>query len=115
MDCNIVVLAGHLATDPELRVFPSGTRMLHLLVTVRTPQPRRRVDVVPVSWWDPPDRDPSLERGSRVWVAGAVQRRFWSTSEARSSRIEVVAHHVESRSDVDDVPRPDPLDRHAGA
>lgn len=115
MDCNIVVLAGHLATDPDLRVFPGGTRLLHLLVTVRSREPRRRVDVVPVSWWDPPSGTDDLVRGSRIWVAGAVQRRFCSTGAAHRSRIEVVAHHVEARSDEDHVIRLHPVDDPAGA
>jgi hypothetical protein len=29
-----------------------------------------------------------------VWVAGAVQRRFWSGDDGRRSRIEVVAEQV---------------------
>lgn len=101
MDVNTVVLAGHLATDPELRVFSSGTRHLRLLVTVRSDRPRRRVDVVPVTWWDPPEPDVPLVRGHRVWVAGAVQRRFWSAAAPERSRIEIVAHHVEARIDED--------------
>lgn len=98
MDCNIVVLAGHLATDPDLRVFTTGTRLLQLLVTVRSPEPHRRVDVVPVAWWDPPEGIEGLIRGAGVWVAGGVQRRFWSSGAAHRSRIEVVAHHVEVRT-----------------
>ena len=99
MDLNIVVLAGHLATLPEVRQFTSGTRMARFLVTIRSTEPRRRVDVVPVTLWDPPSAvlDAALVVGQQVWVAGSVQRRFWSATDGRSSRIEVIAHTVELR------------------
>jgi len=97
MDFNIVVLAGKLAAPPELREFESGSRLVRSLITVRSTAPRRRVDVVPVTLWDP---DPEHEiltanAGEGVWASGAVQRRFWSSFEGRKSRLEVVANHVE--------------------
>ncbi len=96
MDLNLVVLAGRIATEPEVRTFPSGTTMIRYLVTVRSTEPRRRVDVVPVSLWDP---SPAIlerrdVRGRNVWVAGSVQRRFWSDSGDTRSRLEIVAHEV---------------------
>jgi len=96
MDLNLVVLCGRLATDPELRAFDSGTQLARLLVTVRSDEPRRRVDVVPVTLWDPTPEfleDPP-QKGGRVWVCGSVQRRFWETSDGRRSRLEVVAEQV---------------------
>lgn len=97
MDFNVVVLAGRLAAPLEHRTFESGSSLVRLLVTIRSMHPRKRVDVVPVTLWDP---DPSLvadapEPGRHVWVAGAVQRRFWEAGEGRRSRIEIVARHVE--------------------
>ena len=96
MDLNLVVLSGRLAAPPEIRQFDSGTRLARYLVTIRTDEPNRRIDVVPVTLWDPDpalvDADPSP--GTRVWVAGAVQRRFWSDTDGRRSRIEVVAEQV---------------------
>ena len=57
---------------------------------------RQRVDVIPVTLWDPPeslvDVEPAV--GSRLWVAGSVQRRFWSGADGRRSRLEVVADQV---------------------
>lgn len=99
MDINLVILFGRLSTDPELRVFDSGTRLLRYLVTVRVDYPRRRVDVVPVTLWDPPEElvaDPGT-KGQRVWVCGSVQRRFWEGPEGRRSRVEVVAEQVSPR------------------
>ena len=95
-DLNLVVLAGRLAAPPEIRQFESGTRLARYLVTVRTDEPSRRVDVVPVTLWDPDDAlvDADPAPGTRVWVAGAVQRRFWSGDDGRRSRLEVVAEQV---------------------
>lgn len=97
MDLNLVVLCGRLASVPELRVFDSGSRMVRLLVTVRIEEPERRIDVVPVTAWDPDPELETVEPGRRVWVCGAVQRRFWDGSEGRRSRLEVVAHKVDVR------------------
>ena len=99
MDQNLVVLAGTLATAPELREFDSGARLLRLLVTVRSDEPRKRVDVLPVTLWNPPASllDEKLERGRRVCVSGAAQRRFWEAKEGRRNRVEIVAEHVTAR------------------
>ena len=99
MDMNLVVLTGTLATAPELREFESGARLFRLLVTVRQDEPRKRVDVVPVTLWDPPADllAEKLERGRRVMVIGAAQRRFWEAKEGRKNRVEIVADHVSPR------------------
>lgn len=96
VDLNLMVLWGRLATDPELRIFDSGSRLLRYLVTTKTDHPRRRVDVIPVTLWDPDDdlvADPG-GKGQRVWVCGAVQRRFWEGTGGRQSRVEVVADQI---------------------
>ena len=56
----------------------------------------RRVDVLPVTLWDPADEviDAAPGPGTRVWVAGSVQRRFWSATEGRRSRLELIADQV---------------------
>lgn len=96
MDLNLVVLAGRLAAPPEIRQFESGSRLARYLITVRSEDPVNRVDVIPVTLWDPPpallDADPVP--GTRVWIAGSVQRRFWSAEEGRRSRLEVLADQV---------------------
>lgn len=96
MDLNLIVLCGRLAVDPEFRVFDSGTRLIRYLVTVRAEASRKRVDVVPVTLWDPPDdlADEPGEKGDRVWICGSVQRRFWESPDGRRSRVEVVAEQV---------------------
>ncbi len=98
MDLNLVVLAGRLAATPEVRVFEDGNTLTRILVTTRSEQPRKRIDVVPVVVWNDSatgDDLSSFERGDRVWVSGHIQRRFWSDDHSRRSRIEVVAAHVQ--------------------
>jgi single-strand DNA-binding protein len=99
MNLNLVVLAGRLAAPPEVRSFESGSRLARYLVTVRSERPRRRVDVVPVTLWDPDEEliENLPEAGAGVWVAGSVQRRFWTRDEGRRSRLEVVAQDVQIR------------------
>jgi single-strand DNA-binding protein len=103
VDLNLVVLAGRLAAPPEFRQFDSGAQLVRYLVTVRTEEPRRRVDVLPVTLWDPPtslvDADPAP--GRRVWVVGTIQRRFWSGEDGRRSRLEMIAEQVCVRDDDD--------------
>jgi single-stranded DNA-binding protein len=99
MDLNLVVLCGRLAVEPELKTFESGSRLLRLLVTIRSDWPKRRVDVVPVTLWDPPD-DLTGEmpvKGQRVWVCGSAQRRFWESPDGRRSRLEIVAEQVNTK------------------
>lgn len=96
MDLNLVVLFGRIATDPEIRVFDSGTRLIRYLITVRSRAPRKRVDVIPVTLWDPSDdqTDEPGEKNQRIWVCGSVQRRFWESPDGRRSRLEVVAEQI---------------------
>lgn len=102
MSINIVVLGGRLAVEPELRVFESGSSYLRFLVTTRSTEPRRRVDVIPVVLWNPDEvtiASLSDSNGKGIWVVGSVQRRFWTAPDGKASRIEVVAHAVEVRND----------------
>jgi single-stranded DNA-binding protein len=96
MDLNLIVMCGRLAVDGELRVFDSGTKLIRYLVTVRVDFPRSRIDVIPVTLWEPSDElvDQPGEKGQRVWVCGSVQRRHWEGPDGRRSRVEVVAEQV---------------------
>jgi single-strand DNA-binding protein len=96
MDLNLVVLVGRLAAPAELRVFETGSRLVRLLVSVKVTEPRERLDVVPVMWWEPSADaiDHLPEREQLVWVSGSLQRRFWDGPEGRRSRFEVVAEQV---------------------
>ena len=117
MDLNLIVIAGRIAAEPEILTFASGTRLLRLLVTVRSEEPRKRIDVLPVVLWDPSDDVVPAEpcRGMSVWVAGSVQRRFWSVGEGRTSRVEIVAHDVRIRSELTDDALQEPEGEEHGA
>ena len=93
---NLVILNGHLAAPAEVREFESGTRLMRFLLTVRIEAPRRRVDVIPVSLWNPIDDlvDEPPSTGASMWITGSVQRRFWEGVDGRRSRLEIVATHV---------------------
>lgn len=96
MDLNLTVLCGRLATDGTVQEFDSGGASVRYLVTTRVDHPRKRTDVIPVVLWDPPLEQlffPGL-KGERVWVCGAVQRRFKDSWDGRGSQIEVVAEQV---------------------
>lgn len=96
MDLNVVVLGGRLAAPAELRVFENGNRLMRCLLTVRSERPARRIDVVPVTLWDPPEglvASPPAP-GDRLMAIGTVQRRFWTATDGRRSRLEIVARRV---------------------
>lgn len=95
-DLNTTKLRGVIAAEPEIRVFDSGSRLIRYLITVRAERPRRRVDVIPVVIWDPTDEQVESpgEKGARIEIAGAVQRRFWESPDGRRSRLEVVAEKI---------------------
>lgn len=104
MDLNLVVLAGRLAAPPEITSTVAGRRLVRYLVTVTSKRPKRRVDVLPVTQWADQagvDEDCAVP-GRRIWVAGAAQRRFWDAEPGRRSRLEIVAHQIEIRSDPPD-------------
>lgn len=94
---NEVTLTGELAVDCEVKTYDSGARVARLLVTVRVDEPRRRVDVLPVTVWDSVDGFDELgelRRGDRVRVTGSLQRRYWDSQDGRRSRLEVIAESV---------------------
>ena len=104
MEHNLVSLAGRIAVEPEERSFESGAHLVRYLVTVRSDAPRRRVDVIPVTLWDPTPAhlSPHVSCGDHVTVVGMVQRRFWQAQEGRRSRLEIVAHHIEKQVETED-------------
>ncbi len=103
MDFNLFVLEGTVAAEPERRTFESGSSLVRYLVTTRTVEPRRRVDVLPVTMWNDDGASDAVTKGDRIWIAGSPQRRFWSADGSRRSRIELVAHHIKiGQNDVDE-------------
>ena len=91
---NRVEITGNMATAPEIKDLASGTVIARLLVTVRVEFPRRRVDVIPVTIWNPTANVEMIAKGDRVSVVGSIQRRYWESPDGRRSRMEVVARDV---------------------
>lgn len=108
MDFNVTAIGGRVAATPELREFESGAEQVRLLVTVRTTTPRRRVDVLPVTFWKDGDTDEwqtllGLDVGQAVWVTAQVQRRFWADPFGRRSQLDLVGMNIIThREDEDD-------------
>jgi single-stranded DNA-binding protein len=98
MDTNLVVLGGRIAAEPDLRFFDSGGTLLRCLITVRSDEPERRLDVIPVARWNPTEAERRLEPGDSVWVLGTAQRRFRSGPEGRHSSVEIIASAVTTRT-----------------
>jgi single-strand DNA-binding protein len=85
---NVVVLRGHITSEPRLRHLPSGTALLQLEVT--TPGDGAALSV-PVAWFDPTSE---FAPDDEVTVLGHVRRRFYRAGGTTQSRTEVVADRV---------------------
>jgi single-stranded DNA-binding protein len=89
---NLVVAVGRLSRPAELRMLPSGDRLVTLELTVR--RGSERAEGVPVSWFDPPARAADLDVDEEVLVVGRVRRRFFRNESGTQSRTEVVADAI---------------------
>jgi single-stranded DNA-binding protein len=94
VDVNVVVLMGRLSAPPE--VLRSDNTVVRLLIASRADAPTKRLDLLPVVWWNPTSdelgRIPPV--GSQVFVTGSVQRRYWEGPQGRRSRLELIADRV---------------------
>lgn len=89
---NLVVLVGRLARPPEVRLLPSGDRLVTYEITVA--RDGERAESVPVVWIEAPARAEELGVDETVTVVGRVRRRFFKTGGLTQSRTEVVAELV---------------------
>jgi single-strand DNA-binding protein len=90
VELDLVILSGHLSSDPTVRDLPSGDRMWSYEVTVR--EADRPASSVPVVLFA--DDGPAAVEGTRVAVVGRVRRRFFRSGGTTVSRTEVVADEV---------------------
>ena len=91
---NVVVLQGRLSRPSELRVLPSGDRLVAIELSVA--RPGSRTESVPVVWHEAPAAAESLDVDQEVVVVGRVRRRFFRAGGSTQSRTEVVAEAVVS-------------------
>ena len=89
---NVVVLQGRLSRPSQVRVLPSGDRLVALELSV--PREGARTESVPVVWHQAPPSAESLDVDHEVVVVGRVRRRFFRAGGATQSRTEVVAEAV---------------------
>jgi single-strand DNA-binding protein len=87
-ECNVVVLCGHVSSEPRSRELPSGSTLVQVEVTTRT---AAGTATVPVVWFDP---TVEVVAGADVVVVGHVRRRFFRAGGVTQSRTEVVADRV---------------------
>jgi single-strand DNA-binding protein len=87
-EANLVVLHGHVSSEPRRKDLPSGTTLLQIGIT--TPGDAGLLSV-PVVWFEP-TRD--FAPAEEVMVLGHVRRRFYRTGNATQSRTEVVADWI---------------------
>jgi len=89
---NVVVAVGRLTRPAELRVLPSGDRLVTMELTV--PRDEGRAESLPISWFAAPARAADLDVDEQVLVVGRVRRRFFRAGGVTQSRTEVVADTV---------------------
>ncbi|MFH1861166.1 MAG: single-stranded DNA-binding protein [bacterium] len=103
-NCSIVVLAGNLTKDPELRHIPSGQSVVHFAVavnheyTTQAGEKKKEVSFIPVVVWGKQAESCNkyLSKGSPVLIEGRIQQRSWvSPSGEKRSILEVIANRVQ--------------------
>ena len=76
-ESNLVVLQGHVSSEPRRRDLPSGTQLLQLEIT--TPGDGAALSV-PVVWFEPTRE---FAPADEVTVVGHVRRRFYRAGGRR--------------------------------
>jgi single-strand DNA-binding protein len=91
---NVVVLAGRLSDQPEVKELPSGDHVTRFRLYV--PETGKRVLPLPVSAWDRLARKgcERLTKGDAVLIRGHLVRRFFRDGGGGRSVTEVVATEV---------------------
>ena len=99
---NVVVLAGKVSDDPEVKEMPSGDQVARFRLHV--PEAGKRVLPLPVSAWERLARKgcEGLAKGDAVLVRGHLVRRFFRDGGGGRSVTEVVATEVKKLESEDD-------------
>jgi single-strand DNA-binding protein len=92
---NLVVLSGHLSSEPTVRELQSGSVLMTFELTTRVDD----VSVsVPLVWFDPP-RKVAVSAGEEITAVGTVRRRFYRAGGVTQSRTEVVVAQLGKATD----------------
>ena len=91
---NVVILAGLVSGEPEVKTMPSGDQVTRLRLSV--PEAGKRVLPLPVTAWErvPRRACEGLVKGDPVLVRGHLVRRFFRDGGGGRSVTEVVAMEV---------------------
>jgi len=92
---NLVVVSGHLSSEPNVRELQSGTVITTFELTTRVGDASVSV---PLVWFEPPAAL-AVHAGDEVAVVGTVRRRFFRSAGITQSRTEVVVHHLGPAAD----------------
>lgn len=87
---NLVMLSGHLSSDPTVRELQSGSVLMTFELTTKVDDASVSV---PLVWFDPPKKV-NVTAGDEVTAVGTVRRRFYRAGGATQSRTEVVVAHL---------------------
>jgi single-strand DNA-binding protein len=87
---NIVIVSGHLSSEPTVRELQSGSVLVSYELTTRVDD---AAVSVPLVWFDPA-KLPALTAGDEVRAVGTVRRRFFRSGGATQSRTEVVVQSL---------------------
>jgi len=103
---NLVVLSGHLSSEPTVRELPSGSVLMTFELTTpvedggpskskptKSKPSKSKMVSVPLVWFDPPNKV-TVGIGDEISAVGTVRRRFYRAGAATQSRTEVVVQHL---------------------
>jgi single-strand DNA-binding protein len=104
MPDNTVTVIGNVTRDPELRFTPSGQAIATFGLAVnrrwqnrQTQEWEEQVSFFDVTCWAQLGQNvsDSLNKGSRVIVAGRLEQRSWETDQGeKRSKVEIIADEV---------------------
>ena len=90
---NLVVLHGHLSSDPVERTLPSGDLLTRFEVTTTSGDPDVPSATAPVVFFGA-RRGRTGKAGDAVLVVGGVRRRFYQAGGSTQSNTEVLATKI---------------------
>lgn len=103
-DLNLVVVAGRLTRDPDVRSAPSGTAVCNFTLAVSRRYKNRQGEWVDeptfinaVAWGEMAERcRDRLKKGSPVLLNGSLRSREWETKEGQKRKeIEIFVNRIQ--------------------
>lgn len=100
---NLVVIAGRLTQDPDMRTTPSGTPVCNIQLAVNRRYKNRQGEWVEeptfigaVMWGEMAERcKDRLKKGSPVLIHGSLRSSSWEREGQKRSRIEILVNRIQ--------------------